>query len=117
MSNNGVEKADGILMPQLHPPFNISLCGHQGIMVGRRQHAQTAGSQTTQRVAQCGVFPWGGAMMFDDALGNKAVGVGPSTITGAGKGAFARRRFKAGQRVGIYKCQAMLIGETDKLRS
>ena len=44
----------------------------------------------------------------DEELGDDAIGVRRSQIPGAGRGAFARRAFAAGERVGQYKCEALL---------
>ena len=43
-----------------------------------------------------------------DALGNDDIEVKPSTIPGAGRGAFALRRFEEGEILGVYKCQVEL---------
>ena len=52
------------------------------------------------------------------ALGNTHVAVCPSGIAGAGRGAFARRRFAAGEQVGRYICKVVRNTEHhDPLRS
>ena len=46
----------------------------------------------------------------DPRLGNADIAVLPSTLPGAGRGAFARRGFSAGDEVGTYRCTVVESG-------
>ena len=50
------------------------------------------------------------AASSDPRLGNADIAVLPSTLPGAGRGAFARRGFSAGDEVGTYRCTVMESG-------
>ena len=107
VKSHTVEAAAAVAYEALPPEYSALQRMHEATL--RKLHAAEAdGEALHQLVTDPGAIHQSSDGSESSALGNEDFAVRRSGIKGAGRGAFARRSFVAGQRIGRYICLVVL---------